>query len=67
MITTIKSKLENEIQNTKYAWRNNLSVVNLKLKASRVTTRIAEKKKKKEKGERTQLLFELWEIWSHNW
>lgn len=57
MITTIKSKLENEIQNT----RNNLSVVNLKLKASRVTTRIAEKKKK-EKGERTQLLFELWEI-----
>ena len=66
MITTIKSKLENEIQNTKYAWRNNLSVVNLKLKASHVTTRIAEKKKK-EKGERTQLLFELWEIWSHNW
>ena len=66
MITTIKSKLENEIQNTKYAWLNNLSVVNLKLKASRVTTRIAEKKKK-EKGERTQLLFELWEIWSHNW
>ena len=66
MITTIKSKLENEIQNTKYAWRNNLSVVNLKLKASRVTTRIAEKKKK-EKSERTQLLFELWEIWSHNW
>ena len=66
MITTIKSKLENEIQNTKYAWRNNLSVVNLKLKASRVSTRIAEKKKK-EKGERTQLLFELWEIWSHNW
>ena len=53
MITTIKSKLENEIQNTKYAWLNNLSVVNLKLKASRVTTRIAEKK---EKGERTQLL-----------
>lgn len=46
-----------KIQNT----RNNLSVVNLKLKASRVTTRIAEKKKK-EKGERTQLLFELWEI-----
>ena len=66
MITTIKSKLENEIQNTKYEWLNNLSVVNLKLKASRVTTRIAEKKKK-EKGERTQLLFELWEIWSHNW
>ena len=65
MITTIKSKLENEIQNTKYAWLNNLSVVNLKLKASRVTTRMAEKKK--EKGERTQLLFELWEIWSHNW
>ena len=55
MITTIKSKLENEIQNTKYAWRNNLSVVNLKLKASRVTTRIAEKKKEKEKDERTQL------------
>ena len=55
MITTIKSKLENEIQNTKYAWLNNLSVVNLKLKASRVTTRIAEKKKEKEKDERTQL------------
>ena len=45
MITTIKPKLENEIQNTKYAWLNNLSVVNLK--ASRVTTRIAEKKKRK--------------------
>ena len=34
-----------KIQNT----RNNLSVVNLKLKASRVTTRIAEKKKKKKR------------------
>ena len=44
-----------KIQNT----RNNLSVVNLKLKASRVTTRIAEKKKKRKGWENAIIVWTL--------